>query len=1327
MFLKMGSFSDLRHMSGPKSSALDMDYYGKQRGQRLGELDAYTSGGKTDLEVAQMMKGDFGSKPSELAQALDLDSRGKRLSQRRQEQADAGKSTAVTDFEIAKVNKEMTDLIEKEAGRAGKTDFQQKAQELQAQRAADLESAQRIKDGWDEAVDTFEEEMNIITAQAKLNYLVDDFVEVLTGPDVFGTPGRAFKGIDGFSGKHKFDPDMEKTITAAANDLIKNNKYEMEYPEKLAEFQRKTPEQKEASMKQAQAINEYIAANIDDLDITQLARLQKLTDSCASGHFRDMSTRELDINPAVQKKLIFEALKDLENPTFNLKELPQEELSMVVDLLGKDHPNVKNLFRDSRQLDALSFVGMKIEDMKPREWAMKADLDGGSATITASRKVCSDFAVERLNELAKDADFEEIPSDLIGTIRSIDPKILRDFKGRGIEYEALVEIDFKAALKKDGKLQGVKAEFEKIRARHPEGMPIEIQLKYAQYLALKASVLLAEKQLGKTSRWPRSKEWSRKIVTAIVERAGRWIDYLFSKSNRQWAKGKNKSKSEVPIAAGAAVGKKKDGKDIAEPEPPADRPVDLDTVDSKTVMESKMAEDVFKDAAKTSWWDTLKETFLGQEKKPIKKVSESLPGKNDLVSKPSSEDVALAGQPKAVDLEEVDIKAQMLRDASGVPTTRTPGASLEFEDLPFNAEHITVESWDPPRGKKPKKVSIEQAQAEFEMENNLLESGSLDLSRENIEPRKLPTGVYEKARKNAKTKAEKRIVDIVALSFMWNLPPKAVSEIARELEAIDAKRGGTLYDAATVKKSTLEADFFKKYINEPDSMNSTPSQYAEAVRSKIAGSDFEKRKDLSVSAINENIGGGLKLTPVETRKALKQGNINRSKLQMNPLIPESMIKNGERPTVTEWHRQELNEAMDKFQSDVEIDLSELEIPEFTPAEVKSAEGMINKIEKHNAARFRQNSELEDAFNDWKASELPDTLKDQVETMGVARTNEFGGDKSLGESGKMASEVIVEDGMLKTTLRNERLKLEGEIIYQRNGGKEYPSKEGVPPNVMIVFRDAPDGNGNITRIFDKQKYDNLITNPNSKVLQALEKKMQEMGLDSTKLKKWDDVENNENFKEFLNSNGNYFNQEFLDKHKRKIKFAKYTASGVAGVTVLGLVIFFLVDPKVGAIGSRIQKWKEERACKCAQLRLIAGGADGKKDLEEKKKQDPPIQELIAWGDTAWTAQNAGGVDLDKVVRSCENDFCGADWDPSQVTFQQLDASLGGGYVGVVRVNPDDVMRKRTFGDVILEWLTPGNMIILLFVLLFLGFSMRGRIKRGVATVQSGVSRVTKGNL
>ena len=93
-----------------------------------------------------------------------------------------------------------------------------------------------------------------------------------------------------------------------------------------------------------------------------------------------------------------------------------------------------------KDLEALSFVGMTIDDMKPRDWAMQRRAAGLDGTITASRKVCGDFAAERIAELAKGV--EDIPSSVIDTLRSIDPKILQDFKNRGLEYEALIEVDF---------------------------------------------------------------------------------------------------------------------------------------------------------------------------------------------------------------------------------------------------------------------------------------------------------------------------------------------------------------------------------------------------------------------------------------------------------------------------------------------------------------------------------------------------------------------------------------------------------------------------------------------------------------------------------------------------------------------------------------------------------------------------------------------------------------------------------------------------------------------------------------------------------------------
>ena len=1295
-----------------KGSALDFEYTGS--GQRLDDLDAYsrldlTSGGKTDLEVVQMMKTDLGSKPNELSQALDLESRGKRLSQRRNEQAAAGQSTAVTDFEIAKVNKEMADLLEKEAGKAGNTEFQKKAQEIQAQRGRDLESTQRIKDGWDEAVDTFEDEMNILTAQSKISKLADDFVDDVIKGD------SGLYVINGFTksdGKyradaaqipHKLDPEIENIVFTAVQDLAKNNTG-MDYKSKLINFNTKS---KGNSMKQAEAISAYVAAKMDDMSLTQIARLQKLADSCASGHFRDMSARDLDINAAVQRKLILGALKEVENPNsvFKLKELPQEELSMVVDLLGKNHPNIRNIL-PKEQLDALSFVGMKINDMKPRDWALKVDVESSDGIITASRKVCGDFAVEKIAELAKGAKTSEIPSDLIGTVRSMDPKILQDFKDRGSEFDALVEVDYKGALQSVDGMGSVDVEFKKIEAMYPD-MPRSVQVKFEEYFASKSSALVTDHKCRKLGSWPFSKVSSRQFVTRMINRCANWFN--FSRMKRK----KTKPKTEVPLSAGALIGKRDTGKDIPEPEPEKAPTTEFDRIDANKVMESKYTEGVFEDVARTSWIDSFSE-YLGYEKKPIKKVSESLRGKNDLIEKPSSEDVALAGQPRPVDITEVDIKAQMLKDSEMSGSTgRTSGASLEFEDLPANSEHITVVSWDPPPPKKIKKVSLEQAQDEFEMENNTDLSGSLDVTKENMNPRPLPNG-YAKARAKAKTKAEKRIVDIIALSYMWNLPPNAVLKYADELAKMDAKRGGSLVDIRANYSSNLEADFFKKFIKEPGSLNMTPSQYIEAAGARVGV--MEKRKELKISEINESIGGGLKLSPLETRKALKQGNINRTKLQINPLIPDSLVKDNHRPTVTQWHKEQLRSEIDDFQVlSPDIDLSELQIPEFTPAEVKSAEAMMNKIEAHNAARFRQNPDLEDAFKDWKAKEFK-KLEEQVQTMEVARTNEFGGDRVLGEGiNKTARDIIVEDGMLKTTLAKHRLELEGEIIYQRNGGQEWAFVE----NGVTVFKDAPK-NGNITRMFDKRKYDKLLK-PNSRVMKALEKKVKEMGIDSTKLKKWDDVDNNPNFREFLNSNGNTFNQEFLDNHKRKIQLAKYgSILGVAGV-----VIFFLVDPDQGVISKAIEQARLNRACKCEELRMIAGGPGGKKALDDKRAENP-VPELVTWGDTYWN-NITKGMDVDKVVRACENQYCDGDWDPSQVTFQQLDQSVGGGYVGVVRVNPDDVMRERTFGDMVLDWLTPLNVFILIILFLLLVFATRGRIQRGVATVQSGVSRVAKGNL
>ena len=132
------------------------------------------------------------------------------------------------------------------------------------------------------------------------------------------------------------------------------------------------------------------------------------------------------------------------------------------------------------------------------------------------------------------------------------------------------------------------------------------------------------------------------------------------------------------------------------------------------------------------------------------------------------------------------------------------------------------------------------------------------------------------------------------------------------------------------------------------------------------------------------------MSPIETRKALKQGGLNRSKLQVNPQIPQELAgKGNRRPTVTEWHKQQLEEAMDQFQADTEIDLTGLDIPEFTPAEVKDVEGMIERIADHNRSTFRQNADLKDNFEDWKISKLRDTINDNIQQLGIARTNEFG--------------------------------------------------------------------------------------------------------------------------------------------------------------------------------------------------------------------------------------------------------------------------------------------------------------------------------------------------
>ena len=235
-------------------------------------------------------------------------------------------------------------------------------------------------------------------------------------------------------------------------------------------------------------------------------------------------------------------------------------------------------------------------------------------------------------------------------------------------------------------------------------------------------------------------------------------------------------------------------------------------------------------------------------------------------------------------------------------------------------------------------------------------------------------------------------------------------------------------------------------------------------------------------------------------------------------------------------------------------------------------------------------------------------------------------------------------------------------------------------------------------------------------------MKEMGLDETKLRKWDDIESNEAFKEFMYSNGSRFNPEFLERHKRKIKAAKVL--GYAAIA--GVIIFVLIDPKHGAITKAIDKLRDKRSCKCDQLRLIEGGDAGKQALRDRQEQEN-IPEIKRWGDTAWIVQNEGGTLIDNVVNSCENEFCDGEWGAENVTFQKIDASLEGGYVGVVRVNPDDVMRKRTSGDAILDLLTPQNIFIVLVVFFILIFAMRQRVYKGIATVKDGVSRVAGGAL
>ena len=56
--------------------------------------------------------------------------------------------------------------------------------------------------------------------------------------------------------------------------------------------------------------------------------------------------------------------------------------------------------------------------------------------------------------------------------------------------------------------------------------------------------------------------------------------------------------------------------------------------------------------------------------------------------------------------------------------------------------------------------------------------------------------------------------------------------------------------------------------------------------------------------------------------------------------------------------------------------------------------------------------------------------------------------------------MIEDGMLTTTLTNHRLKMEGEVIFQRNGSKEFQTEK----NGVTVYTDE---NGNVTRVFSKK--------------------------------------------------------------------------------------------------------------------------------------------------------------------------------------------------------------------------------------------------------------------
>ena len=292
-------------------AALDFKY---KPDARLDELNAYTTMGKSDLELVQMMKQDFNSNSDALALALDLDSRGKRLNAKRQQQKNAGQPTENIDVEIARVNKEMADLIESEAANAGNKDFQQKAQEIQQEKASTLEYKQKVKDGWDDAVESFEDEMNIMAAQSQLNELSDDFVRLVATEK---TPDGKITGNSfSYTSKNKdmldLDPDIKNIVFDALQDLASRYPPGIEYTDKLIEHQKRTD--LSVSMQQAEKISAYIAANMDDMSLTQIARLQKLADSCASGHFRDMSSRELPIHQAVQRKLIFNAIKEADNP-----------------------------------------------------------------------------------------------------------------------------------------------------------------------------------------------------------------------------------------------------------------------------------------------------------------------------------------------------------------------------------------------------------------------------------------------------------------------------------------------------------------------------------------------------------------------------------------------------------------------------------------------------------------------------------------------------------------------------------------------------------------------------------------------------------------------------------------------------------------------------------------------------------------------------------------------------------------------------------------------------------------------------------------------------